>query len=304
MVKLRIVNNSAESTRTNFSFVHGMEDLKAMLRVSMIEPLLNQELYAEIGLVAGDKYLMFGPPGCGKSLIAMAIAGEANATFYRLTPSNTLARGDQIGTVARLFEEARHAKPSVIVLDEAEALTENRDTYSNSASMRAFIDELLLQFDDTIHDNTVMLMIGTTNTPWYIDNAFIRPGRFGNIVFVPPPDLLSRIAYIKHLLHPSVLLERELEELAAKTKGFSFADIMGLVKHAKQIVIKKFLLAKKEITSAAEIVLTMPDLREAINGRVSSVDLWFKQFNSHGDQIHSNLRRAVNEYHRNSRAEG
>lgn len=296
-----IVNPFEDSTLPNFDSIVGMNDLKNQLRISLIEPLKNPLLYDELGLSAGDKYLLFGPPGCGKSFIARAIAGEAKSAYFELTPGSTVAKCNPVETVQNSFQEARFKAPSVVVIDEVESLTENREAYSESAHMRVFLNEMLIQMDDTIHKNDKVLVIGSTNAPWYVDGAFLRSGRFGHVVFVPPPDQQSRLELIRKLTIGDHLSTETLEEASVLSNGFSFADIVGSLKKARQSALKEMLMKNQTVHSAKDVALTSKNVIDSFKIQYSSVNEWFKKFESRSPTLHKNLVEPIREYLRQNR---
>ena len=284
------------SSLPDFSALAGMESLKAQLKVSLIEPLRNPQLFEQLGLSAGDKYLLYGPPGCGKSFAARAVAGEAKASYFELTPATVFGQGDAVGIVSRLFEAARYKVPSVIVIDEVETLTENRDAYADSAYIRTFLNEMLIQTDDTTSNNDRILVMGSTNAPWYIDGAFMRNGRFGHVVFVPPPDFAARLELLRKLTIGDQVSPHALEQAAHLCLGYSFADIAGSVRKARQSALKLLLMEGRKIEAANECRINDRLLIEASQHQFSSVTDWFKRFEKHSPQLHKALVDPVRQY--------
>lgn len=280
----------------NFDSVVGLESVKSQLRVSLIEPLKNPTLYDELGLRAGDKFLLYGPPGCGKSFISRAIAGEINASFFELTPSKTFGSCDAIQSVSTVFNNARQKVPSIITIDEMESLTEDREAYSESAYMRAFLNEMLIQIDDTVQNNEKILVMGTTNAPWYIDGAFLRSGRFGQVIFIPPPDFAARRAMLTRQLTTSEFKEQDIIEAAKLAQGMSAADIGGVIRKGRQHILRDMLSAGKVIKNASEVVLDPKILLPMFKEQMSSVTDWFKKFDKHASSMHPSLNGPVQTY--------
>lgn len=285
----------------NFDSIVGMDDLKNSMRASMIEPLANPTLYEELGMEAGDKYLLFGPPGCGKSYFSRAIAGELHAKCYELKPSTTIGHYNAIALVAEVFNQARFSRPSVLVIDEVETLTRDREEIEMAHYMQDFLNEMLIQFDNTANDNSKILIMGTSNAPWHIDGAFMREGRFSKAILTPPPDLETRIKYIRRLATGDQLSDSVLEDLARQTKLFSYADILGVFKKARQNCVRDILAQGKKVTSVADVVLSEEQIRDGIQNQFSSVAKWFEKFESQASKMHASLVRPVQEYLKGSR---
>jgi transitional endoplasmic reticulum ATPase len=218
-----------EKSSITFADVGGMEDLKEEIRLKIIHPLTKPELYAAYGKKIGGGILMYGPPGCGKTYLARATAGEVKAIFISVSISDVLDMytGQSERNLRDIFENARENRPSVLFFDEVDALGASRDMRQSSS--RQVINQFLAELDGIDGDNEGVLILAATNAPWHLDGAFRRPGRFDRIIFVPPPDEGAREAILSLLLKGKPAGDVDLPALARKTKDFSGADLRALV---------------------------------------------------------------------------
>jgi AAA+ superfamily predicted ATPase len=212
-----------------FTDVGGMEKVKEDIRMKIIHPLKNPELFAAYGKKPGGGVLLYGPPGCGKTLLARATAGEIKASFFSIGLHHVLDMfiGESEQKLHKIFELARKAAPSVLFFDEIDALAADRRDMRQSAG-RGLINQFLEELDGSRSSNDGVLILGATNAPWHVDGAFMRPGRFDRLIFVPPPDAVAReeIARIHSRGKPLVDFDPAL--IAKKTDGFSGADLKAV----------------------------------------------------------------------------
>jgi len=219
-----------EKPAINFESVGGMSKVKDDVRMKIILPATNQELYAMYGKKAGGGILMYGPPGCGKTHLARATAGEIDAKFISIGLHDILDMwvGNSEKQLHEVFQYARANAPCVLFFDEVDALAASRSDMRNSAS-RHTINQFLAEFDGVESSNEGVLILAATNAPWHLDSAFRRPGRFDEIIFVPPPDAEAREKILEIFLAGKPVDKVDLAKVAAKTKEFSGADLRGLV---------------------------------------------------------------------------
>ncbi|MBU0756720.1 MAG: ATP-binding protein, partial [Nanoarchaeota archaeon] len=215
-------------SRKGFSDIGGLDDLKSEIQMKIIQPVKNPDLFKYYGKKVGGGILMYGPPGCGKSLIAEATAGEAKATFFNVKASDLKTKyvGGTEKNIADLFQKAREAQPSIIFFDEFEAVGQDRMDTNHIG--RGFVSQLLNEMDGVGNKDNQILLLGATNAPWLIDNALLREGRMGDSIFVPPPDRQGRTEILRIILEKTPKDDLDLSIIADATKGFSGADLKAL----------------------------------------------------------------------------
>ena len=259
-----------ERPKLTFSDVGGLEPLKEEVRMKIIHPLKQPELYAAYGKKIGGGILMYGPPGCGKTYIARATAGEINAGFLSIGINDVLDMwmGNSEKNLHGLFEQARRNKPCVLFFDEVDALAASRADMRTSGA-RHLINQFLSEMDGVSGNNDGVLVLAATNAPWSVDAAFRRPGRFDRILFVPPPDAPARASILRALLKGKPQLNVDEAAVAAKTEAFSGADMKAVV---DMTIEGKLADAMK--TGRPEPIVTKDLLKAAASIRPSTRE-WF-----------------------------
>ncbi|HEX8350339.1 MAG TPA: AAA family ATPase [Hymenobacter sp.] len=220
-----------EKPKINFSDVGGMEAVKEEIRLKIIHPLQYPDLYKAYGKATGGGLLLYGPPGCGKTHLARATAGEVKASFINVGINDILDMwlGNSEKNLHQIFELARLQAPCVLFFDEVDALAANRHDLRQSAG-RSLVNQFLAELDGATRANDGVLIMAATNAPWHLDAAFRRPGRFDRIVLVSPPDDPARAAVLDVLLREKPLAPGvNITAIAAKTPGLSGADLKALV---------------------------------------------------------------------------
>lgn len=247
--------------KVTFEDVGGLDNLKKSIEMKIIKPFLNPGLFAKFRKKAGGGIMLYGPPGCGKTFIAKATAGECRANFYPIHISEILDPyvGVSEQNLHNAFETARRNAPAVLFFDEMDALGYSRSK-SHSDVMRPLVDTLLNELQSVESTNDKLLLIGATNMPWDVDDAFKRPGRFGKLVFVPPPDYEARKIIFKLKLDGRpVETGIVYDVLADRTPLYSGADIENIVEIAAEKVLEEVM------EHGIERLITMEDLLEAIH---------------------------------------
>ena len=259
-----------EKPDIGFSNVGGMDSLKEEIRLKIIYPLTRPELYAAYGKKAGGGILMYGPPGCGKTHLARAVAGEIGTPFFSVGINEVLDMwmGQSEQNLHELFETARGNSPCVLFFDEVDALASSRSDMKRSAG-RSMINQFLAELDGIQSDNSGLLILAATNAPWHMDAAFRRPGRFDRVIFVPPPDEDGRAEILKILLREKPTEGIDERALAKKTKHFSGADLRAVVEAALEEKLSEAL--KRGVA----LPITMREMKKAA-GKIKPVAKeWF-----------------------------
>lgn len=219
-----------EATVT-FADVVGLEDIKKQIDKKIIMPFQRPVLFQKFRKKVGGGVLLFGPPGCGKTLLARATAGQCRANFFNIEISDVLDMyiGESEQKLHAIFEKARQQKPSVLFFDELEALAGKREHSRNSSSSN-IVSQFLTELDGFSQNNEGILVLASTNVPWSIDAAFLRPGRFDRMFFVPPPDRVAREAILRHHMKDRPQSnDIDFAFIAGRTGGYSGADLANLV---------------------------------------------------------------------------
>lgn len=260
------------SPRFTFDDVGGLDAVKEAIRLCVIAPLQHPSLYAYFNRTAGGGILMYGPPGCGKSFLAEAAAGEAGVPFLHIKASDLKSRwvGETEQRIAELFKFARERQPCILFFDEFENLGSERTDLPHYA--RSFVSQLLSDMDGIGTKDQQILLLAATNEPWGIDGALRREGRFGTTVFVPPPDKAARVQIMSGLL-AGVPLEGpvDVETLADATVGLTGADLKGLVTAAKDRAIAA------SLARGGRRPLRLADLSLSLRERHSTATPWLRK---------------------------
>ncbi len=259
-----------------FEDAGGMEKVKDDIRMKIIHPLKNPDLFAAYGKKAGGGVLLYGPPGCGKTLMARATAGEIDAAFFCVGLHQVLDMyiGESEQKLHKIFELARKAAPAVLFFDETDALAANRRDMRQFAG-RNLINQFLSELDGAQAANDGLLILGATNAPWHLDDAFLRPGRFDRIIFVPPPDAAARAEIVKIHAKGKPLVDFDPADLAKRTEGFSGADLRAVFDQATEAALQE------AMKKGAVVPVSGKMLARAAKEVKPSTRMWFESAKNH-----------------------
>mmetsp|Transcript_30998 Transcript_30998/g.70922 ORF Transcript_30998/g.70922 Transcript_30998/m.70922 type:complete len:785 (-) Transcript_30998:59-2413(-) len=242
--------NQVEVPDVSWEDVGGLEDVKRELHETVQYPVEHADKYIKFGMNPSKGVLLYGPPGCGKTLLAKAIANECGANFISIKGPELLTQwfGESEANVRELFDKARAASPCILMFDELDSIAKTRGGSgggSSEASDRV-INQILTEIDGVGARKNVFV-IGATNRPDVLDGAVIRPGRLDQLIYIPLPDLKSRLAIFKAALRKAPLApEVDLNVLARSTNGFSGADITEICQTASKLAVREAIVAEEE----------------------------------------------------------
>lgn len=264
----RILKNNDIIT---FDDIGGLDEVKKAISMKIIKPFQNPELFSMFNKKIGGGILLFGPPGCGKTFIAKATAGECKAKFTNVRITDILDSyiGQSEKNISYIFEEAKKKKPCILFFDEIDTLGYSRLKLS-SQYLRGVIDQFLCEMDGLDSSKDKVMIIGATNTPWDIDSAFKRPGRFDRVIFVQPPDKEARKIIFNLKLEGKPVEYIDLDVLSQATELYSGADIENVVDIAAEKVIEEIM------NGGVERKITQKDLMLAIKQTKPSTIEWLK----------------------------
>jgi AAA+ superfamily predicted ATPase len=234
------VRGEIERPKIMFADVGGMESVKEEVRLKIIYPLQHADLYRSYGKSAGGGMLLYGPPGCGKTILARATAGEVKAGFICVGLHDVLNMwfGNTEKNLHALFQQARRNRPCVLFFDEVDALAANRADFRQSTT-RQIINQFLGELDGMEASNEGVLILAATNAPWHMDPAFRRPGRFDRILFVPPPDATARGAIVGLHCKGKPQSDIDFTAIGRATNEFSGADLKAVVDRAIEAKLRE-----------------------------------------------------------------
>ena len=251
--------------------VGGMESIKKRLNMAFLAPLKNPDMMKMYGKSLKGGLLLYGPPGCGKTFIARALAGELGATFMSIGLSDVLDMwlGESEKKLHELFETARRKAPAVLFFDEIDALGQKRSQMKNSGG-RTIVNQLLAEMDSVGSDNKNVFILGATNHPWDVDTALRRPGRFDRIALVLPPDLSARVKIIEYHMRERPVEDLNYQQIAERAEHFSGADLAHLCESAVEFAMHD------SIESGNVRPVNMGDFKNAIEEIQPSTRPWFE----------------------------
>ncbi|XVU22237.1 AAA family ATPase [Actinoplanes sp. CA-054009] len=259
-----------ETSRITLADVGGMEEVKKRLEISFLGPMRNPKMRSLFGKSLRGGLLLYGPPGCGKTFLARAVAGEMGASFISLSITDVLNMwvGSSERNLHDLFDSARGHAPCVLFLDEIDALGHKRSQL-NSSSMRTVVNQLLTELDGVDGNNDGVFVLAATNAPWDIDSALRRPGRLDRTVLVLPPDKPARAAILQYHLRDRPVAGIDLGRVADATDHYSGADLAHVCETAAEFAMRD------SIATGDIRMINQQDMLDAVREVRPSTDGWF-----------------------------
>jgi transitional endoplasmic reticulum ATPase len=263
--------------------IGGLEEVKQELKEAVEWPIKNPEMFTKLGIKPPKGILLYGPPGCGKTLLARGVATESEANFISIKGPEVFSKwvGESEKAIREVFRKARMAAPSVVFFDEMDSLVPRRGLgYSDSGVSERVISQLLTEMDGIVALEDIVV-IAATNRPDIVDPAVLRPGRFDRLIYVPEPDEKTRLQIFKiHTKNMPLAKDVNLTELVAMTKSYSGADIEALCRESAMHALRRDVNAKE---------VTMMNFQETIKKTGPSVtpdmEKWYKSFMQQARQV-------------------
>jgi len=265
-----------EVPTTRWEDIGGLEAVKEDLKEAVEWPLNTPEIFVRLGIKPPKGILLFGPPGCGKTLLAKAVATESAANFITVKGPEVFSKwvGESEKAIREVFRKARMAAPAIIFFDEIDSLVPRRGAgFSDSGASERVISQLLTEMDGMVSLEDIVI-IAATNRPDIVDPAILRPGRFDRLIYVPEPDEKSRVQIFKLYTKDMPLAKNvDTASLAALAKNHSGADISALCREAGMFALKKDINAKEVTLSDFE------EARKRVGPSVTpDMEKWYKSF--------------------------
>ncbi|MHA2430438.1 MAG: CDC48 family AAA ATPase [Promethearchaeota archaeon] len=230
-----------EIPNVNWDDVGGLDGVKQELKEAVEWPLKYPKLFERAGIRSLNGILIFGPPGCGKTLLAKAIATESKSNFISIKGPEIFSKwvGESEKTVREIFRKARQAAPSIIYFDEIDAISAGRGEYAGTQVYASIVNQILVEMDG-IENRQGIVTIASTNRPDIVDPAFLRPGRFDRLIYVEAPDFDSRIKILEvHSKNMPLAEDISLKHIAQITEGYSGADLENVCREAGMQAIRE-----------------------------------------------------------------
>lgn len=275
----QLIEPNTVSTTVTLSDVGGLKELK-QTKIAEVLHLLkeeHQEQAEQYGLHFGGGVIFYGPPGCGKSFVTEAIAGEASVNYMKVSIADTLNMyvGNSEKNLHKIFEHARENQPAIIFFDELEALGGSRENIGEHWG-KVLIDQFLMEMDQVEKKKERILVIGATNAPWFIDSALKRSGRFSETIFIGPPDADARTEVFKIYAKKIKMLDKiDYNKLSKATEGCSCADIEFICKQAaKNVWLESITKKKQRKATTGDFLIIINDCKK--QERFRSIKEWFE----------------------------
>ncbi len=260
-----------EKPKISFSDIGGLKEVKEEIKRLVVYPMKYPELAREYYRTVGGGILLYGPPGCGKTYMAQATAGECDASFFNVGATDILSGepGESERKIKEIFERASKNAPAIIFFDEIDALGGRRESVKEDESRR-ITNQLLVELDGFKCRAGVVVM-AATNEPWGLDPALRRSGRFTQQILVPPPDLKARYSILKiHTKHMPLDDDADIERVADATEGYSGSDMKEICRAAADIPWEQAVRGQERKK------ITTDDLLNAVKRQKSSLIPWAK----------------------------
>ncbi|MFE2873106.1 ATP-binding protein [Embleya sp. NPDC059259] len=250
--------------------VGGMQEVKDRLEAAFLAPMRNPELRRLYGKSLRGGLLLYGPPGCGKTFIARAVAGELGADFVSVSVNDVLDMwlGNSERNMHEVFATARRRAPCVVFLDELDALGAKRSRTAHGG-MRTTVNQLLTELDGVGDDNEGVFVLAATNVPWDVDLALRRPGRLDRTLLVLPPDRPARETILRYHLRERPIASIDLGKLVRITDGFSGADLAHVCESAAEAALLD------SVRTGSVRMIDTRDLLAAAKAIRPSTEAWF-----------------------------
>lgn len=261
-----------EKPNISFSDVGGLAGVKEEIRKAIVYPFEHPEIYEHYKKKIGEGIIMYGPPGCGKTFIAKASAGECGASFLTLKVGEILSKwlGESEKNIKLAFEAARQYQPSILFFDEIDAIGGKRDE-GRDQNVKRVVNALLVELDGVTTSSDKRLTLAATNEPWAVDPALRRPGRFSKLLFLPPPDFESRMQIFQiHMKERPMAEDIDIRKLSEMTDGYSSADIAQICEESADMPLMEALDGKPPRK------IDMDDFQRVLESRKSSLSPWFR----------------------------
>ncbi|QKR00529.1 AAA family ATPase [Metallosphaera tengchongensis] len=268
-VQVKNKKKEEDERKITWNDIGGYEDVKKEIREYIEFPMKNKELAKTYGLRPPKGVLLFGPPGCGKTLMMRALAGEAKLNFIYVNVSDIMSKwyGESEARLKELFANARKNSPCILFFDEIDTIGVRRETHSGD-SVTPRLLSLMLSEIDGLHSDDGVIIVGSTNVPQTLDKALLRAGRFDKLIFIGPPNKQARLEILKvHCSGKPLAEDVDLTKVADATERYSGADLANIC----QEVARK--VAVEALESKSERKITMKDFMEIIQRYKPSITL-------------------------------
>ena len=265
-----------EKPNLKFEDIAGLQEVKERIKEAIVYPFVYPDEYKYFGVSPGGGILLYGPPGCGKTMLAAAAAAECDAVFINLKVSDIKDKyvGESEKNIKQVFELARSYERAILFFDEIDALAGERSGYREGHE-KSLVNELLAQMDalESKGSPRNSLILAATNQPWSVDLALRRSGRFDSAVFIPHPDLQARKKVFEiNLKHKPVEKSLSLATLAQMTEGYASAEIVDICDRAAKIPLRERLREKKQRRE-----ISIDDFKKAINEKKTILVSWYSR---------------------------